>query len=418
MKIKPLRILLIHQFYVDDQDGGGVRWNAFSKLWLAQGHSVTILTGLSHYMTHQSNGSERDVKRNGIRIIRTGISTQVRWLDQNRLWQYASFAIASIWSGIFQCKEAYDMIIVTSPPLSVCIPGILLSWWKKIPYVAEIRDLWPESAIEMGMLKSGILIYVTLQLEKVFYRFARTVIVLTPAFQDFLVHKKNIDPNKIFLLPNAADFSLINQVKPTFNRTAFREAIGWNDQFVVVYAGAMGPANGLSFILEAAQMLKDTPVRFVLIGNGIEKLRLKAWQEKVHLENVVFLEVMPKIEVLRYILAAEMGISCLTDQPIFKTIYSNKTFDYFSCSKPVLMMIDGISRSLVESSNSGTFVIPENAQDLDKKIRYYMSNLALLTEQGQNGYLLAKSEFDREVLAEKYILHLLKISLEDRKNLK
>ena len=415
--MKPVRILLIHQFYVDNQDGGGVRWNEFSKLWVEKGHTVTILTGISHYMTHQAFASGSEVNANGVNIIRTGIRTGFRGLDQNRLWQYGSFVIASIWSGIFHCKEQYDILIVTSPPLSVGLSGIILSWWKRIPYVAEIRDLWPESAVDMGILKNAAWIYLAVQLEKAFYHFAHKVIVLTPAFQYFLIQNKNLKCDKLFVIPNAADFSLIDQVKPTFDQAAFREENGWSNKFVVVYAGAMGIANGLSFVLAAAKMLSDTNVLFVLIGDGLEKFKLMGLQEKEHIENVVFLDIIPKVEVVKYILAAEIGLSCLTDKPIFKTIYSNKTFDYFSCRKPVLMMIDGVSRSLIEKSNSGTYVIPENAKDLDKKIRYYMSNLALLTIQGQNGYLLAKNEFDRAVLAENYINQLLEIVLERSKNI-
>ena len=167
--------------------------------------------------------------------------------------------------------------------------------------------------------------------------------------------------------------------------------------------GAHGVANYLEQILYACFELKDTKVLFLLIGQGMEKKRLVAKAQELDLTNIRFLDPVPKSEVFKYILASDIGASVLKKVDAFKTVYSNKTFDYFSCKVPVLMAIDGVSRELVESANAGVYVEPENPSDLAKKVRYYLDNPNILEVQGINGYEYAKKNFDRVVLANEYI---------------
>jgi glycosyltransferase involved in cell wall biosynthesis len=147
----------------------------------------------------------------------------------------------------------------------------------------------------------------------------------------------------------------------------------------------------------------------VLIGQGMEKARLQEKAKLMKLENVIFLNSVPKKEVFKYILASDMGASVLKKVDTFKTVYSNKTFDYFSCKKPVLMAIDGVSRELVETAKAGVYVEPENTQEFNTIIRQYLNNPNRLKEEGENGYRFAKTNFDRQVLGKKYINELQKV---------
>jgi glycosyltransferase involved in cell wall biosynthesis len=134
--------------------------------------------------------------------------------------------------------------------------------------------------------------------------------------------------------------------------------------------------------------------------------KLIADAKKRKIKNIEFIDPVPKVEVYKYILASDMGASVLIKNDTFKTIYSNKTFDYMSCKKPILLAIDGVSREMVEEADAGVFVEPENPVDFAEKIRFYMSNPKKLKQQGENGYRYAKVNFDRIVLAEEYIGHL------------
>ena len=177
-----------------------------------------------------------------------------------------------------------------------------------------------------------------------------------------------------------------------FDDKEFRSKLGWEDKFVVTYVGAHGVANGLHQVLETAEILKDTNVLFVLIGSGMKKEKLKTTAKEMDLNNILFIDSLPKKEVLKYVRSSDMGMSVLIKNDTFKTVYSNKTFDYMSCKKPIFMAIDGVSRDLVEKANAGVFVEPENPSDFAEKIRYYMSNMQLIKTQGQSGYKFAKGK--------------------------
>src|SRR5690606_31061875 len=174
---------------------------------------------------------------------------------------------------------------------------------------------------------------------------------------------------------------------------------GLEEKFVITYVGAHGVANHLEQLLEAGKLLEDTPVLFQLIGQGMEKARLQQLAKERHVRNVRFLDPVPKQEVFKYILASDMGASVLKKVDTFKTVYSNKTFDYMACKKPILMAIDGVSRELVETAEAGCFVEPENAAEYNRIIREYLQDPARLEREGENGFRYAKANFDRQVLA-------------------
>jgi glycosyltransferase involved in cell wall biosynthesis len=143
----------------------------------------------------------------------------------------------------------------------------------------------------------------------------------------------------------------------------------------------------------------------------MEKSRLVKKASNENIQNVRFINPVPKAEVFKYILASDMGTSVLKNVETFKTVYSNKTFDYMACKKPILMAIDGVSRALVEQANAGVFVQPENAEDFAQKVKFYLSNSSEIIKQGESGYQFAKENFDRMVLAKKY-LHLIQEKLQ------
>lgn len=403
-----MRVLLIHQYFLEDSEGGGFRWNEMSRIWKNMGHEVSVLAGTVHYMEKIKNQKRRNyfetsINKNGIIVVRCHVSDRYNDSFLGRLIAYCSFTISSIWAGVFKVKGQYDVVIVTSPPLFVGITGLVLSVFKKLPLVFEIRDLWPESAIDTGVLTNPWLIKFAFWFEKLVYKRATIITVLTPAFRTQLITSKKVDDQKIIYIPNAADFSISEQVSKAFDTQKFRNEYNLNGHFVLTYVGAHGIANHLEQLLDAAELLKDTNVLFLLIGDGMQKSNLLATCKERNIGNVQFLDTISKQEVFKYILATDMGISVLKNVDTFKTIYSNKTFDYFSCKKPVLMAIDGISRDLVETANAGIYVEPENAKDFESKVRWCLDNRDILKKQGENGYKYAKQHFDREHLAKEYM---------------
>lgn len=403
-----MRILLLHQYFLEDNDHGGSRWNEITKQWTEEGNDVTVIAGMMHYSSSckrpEYKGKWFKKKQQGaVNIIRCHVSESYNSNFVGRLWAYFSFVFSSLWAGLFMTKGKYDVIIVTSPPLFVGISGYLISLFKITPFVFEIRDLWPESAIDTGVVTNGLIIKLAYALEAFIYKKATLINVLTPAFRKTLIEKKNVNPDKIIFIPNAADFTLSDKIVENFDAAIFRKEHDLEGKFVITYVGAHGVANHLEQIIETGLLLSDTNVLFLLIGEGMEKERLIALATQKKVTNVRFLDPVSKAEVFKYILASDMGASVLKNVDTFKTVYSNKTFDYMSCKRPILMAIDGVSKELVEDAEAGMFVEPENPEDFAKKIRMYLDNPEQVILQGENGYKFAKANFDRIVLAKKYI---------------
>jgi glycosyltransferase involved in cell wall biosynthesis len=403
-----MRILLLHQYYLEEDDHGGSRWNEITKQWVENGHNVQVLAGMMHYNSSDKRAEYKGKwfkkkKQGSIDVLRCHVSETYNSNFIGRLWAYFSFVFSSLWAGLFKIGGKYDVVIVSSPPLFIGISGYLISFFKRTPFVFEIRDLWPESAIDTGVVTNGFIIKLAYLLEKFIYKKATLINVLTPAFRDTLIEKKGINPEKIIFIPNAADFTLSDDLLKGFDVNKFKKEHNLEGKFVITYVGAHGVANHLDQILETGKLLEDTNVLFLLIGDGMEKKKLIEKAKNNINTNIRFINPVPKAEVFKYILASEMGASVLKNVDTFKTVYSNKTFDYMSCKKPILMAIDGVSRDLVEKADAGVFVEPENSQDFAIKIKEYLSNPDKGTIQGENGYLFAKQNFDRIVLADKYI---------------
>jgi glycosyltransferase involved in cell wall biosynthesis len=403
-----MKILLIHQYFLEPDDGGGSRFNEMTRNWTELGHEITVLAGMMHanklekrpeykgkYFVHKQHDK--------VSVWRCHVSESYNVNFLGRLWGYFSFVFSSVWAGLFKIKGKYDIILVTSPPLFVGITAYILSKIKRTPFVFEVRDLWPESAIDTGIVTNKLIIRFAFWFERFIYRKAKLINVLTPAFRDSLIVKKKVPAEKIIFIPNAADFSISDSLLNTFDSQTFRKEHGLDDKFVITYVGAHGVANHLIQLVETAELLKDTNVLFQLIGNGMQKQHLIEEAKKRELKNIIFIDSVPKQEVFKYILASDLGTSVLKRTETYKTIYSNKSFDYMSCKKPILLVIDGVSRDLIEEADCGVFAEPERPGDIAEKIRMYLQNPELIRKQGENGYHFAKLHFDRTILSKKYI---------------
>ena len=405
-----MRILLIHQYYLEENGSGGSRFNEMTQQWRAAGHEVTVLAGMMPDENHQplpeyAGRYTFERHQRGVRVVRSHVSANYNSNFRGRLWGYFSFVFSSIYAGLFRTRGKFDVILVTSPPLFVGISALVLSLFKRTPFVFEVRDLWPESAIDTGVLRNPTLIRMAYWFEGFVYRRAKLVNVLTPAFRRTLIDKKGVPPEKVLFVPNAADFSISERVLGgSFDRTAFRRSLGVEDKFVIIYVGAHGVANHLIQVVDTAERLRDDDrVVFLLIGGGMRKADLQAAVRERGLSNVLFIDSVPKQRVFEYIYASDAGMSVLKKVDTFKTIYSNKTFDYMSCKRPIFMLIDGVSKELVESARCGVYVEPEHPADFVDKIRWMLNLTPTERAQlGENGYRYAREHFDRFVLATRY----------------
>jgi len=401
-----MHIMVVHQYYLHKDDAGGSRWNQFAKYWSQAGHRITILAGMVHYATGRKRPEYKrrfivtEYEKPDITIERCHVSEAYNRSFLGRAWAYVSFIFSSTVAGLVVPKP--DVIICTSPPLTVGLTGAILTKFKRVPMVFEVRDLWPETAVDLGILTNKWLIKFSYWLEGTSYANAKWINVLTPAFEQALISRKGISQDRISMIPNAADLDL---VVPGPVDNYVRDKHGLKGKFVVTYVGAHGVANALMQLVEAAKILKekDADVQLMLVGDGMEKPDLIAAARTWDLDNITFVDPVPKAQIGDYINASNVCTAVLKKCETFKTVYPNKVFDYMAAARPIVIGIDGVARKLIEDAQAGLFAEPENAQAFAQAVLTLKHDPDLAANYGQNGLNYVRENFAREKLAQKYL---------------
>jgi len=392
-----MHILLIHQAFAALDEPGGTRHHELARHLRRQGHQVTIIASPISYLTGMDKGGRKRKQTDdlGVTIIR---SYTLPALHRSFIWRvvsFLSFMISSFINGLFVRKV--DLVWGTTPPIFQGPTAWMLARLKGVPFLLEVRDLWPAFAVAVGVLKNKFLISLSEWLERFLYRHADRVIVNSPGFID---HVEARGAQKVTLIPNGADPDMFN---PQSTGAAFREKHSLTDHFVVLYAGAHGMSNDLAVVLDAAALLKDTDlIRIVLLGSGKEKPRLVSEAQTRNLDNVLFLPPVPKLEMRDALAAADACLAILKPIEMYKTTYPNKVFDYMAAGRPVILAIDGVIRQVVEKANAGVFVPPGDPEALAGAIRELAADTKKCRSMGQNGRKMIETRFSRVELADKF----------------
>ena len=407
-----MRITLFHQYFLGKNDPGGSRWNEFTSFFSKKaGFKTEVIAGNIHYATGKkilpNTWSNTEKVDEDITLYRTWTYSGYNSNFVGRVIGYLSYTFSSLVKALFLKKP--DVYIVTSPSIFVGISAIIVSKLKRVPFIFEVRDLWPESAVATGVLNNKFLLNILYWLEYRLYKYSEKIVVLTPAFKENIEKRFPEFIGKIEIITNGADFSIMGK---EHQGEQLREKLGWSDKKVFTYLGAHGVANDLMQVVEAAKAFKDEKkVHFVLIGDGMQKKFLKEKAKEYELTNIEFIDSVPKYEVVDYVNASDVCMAILKKTDTFKTVYPNKVFDYMSCKKPVFVTIDGITRDLIETSNCGLYAEPENIDEFKNIVDKFLSmSDEELKTFGENGYKYVKENFDREKLADRYIELIKKVS--------
>lgn len=360
-----MRILYLHQFFITRDGAGGTRSYEFARRFVERGHAVRMVTA--------GDGAQSvdGIQVAGVRGAYSDYMRATALPDARRMLAFARFALGATLAALRGPRP--DVIYATSPPLTMALPALAAAARWRAPLVFEVRDLWPEAPIQMGVLRNRAAQRAARALERFVYARSARLIALSPGIQAAL------PPGKSVLVPNSADLDLF-------------EAGPMGADFQVAYFGAMGEANDLTAAVEAARLLPD--VRFVLMGDGKRREAL----ERGAPPNVSF-RSGTKAEVAR--LAAESS-ACLTlfkDVPVLATNSPNKLFDTFAAGRPAVVNTDGWMRELVERNEAGLYVRAGDARDLADKLAWLRDHPEDASRMGRNARALAEREFARDDLA-------------------
>ena len=399
-----MHILLIHQAFAAVDEPGGTRHHEFARYLAARGYKVTVITSPVSYLTGNLSETipfqEADVeKQEGVEILRAPAYFGLHKSFFQRLLAFLSFMASAFFIGL-RIKNV-DLVWGTSPPIFQGVTAWLLARFKRVPFLFEVRDLWPAFAIAIGVLHNPTLIRLSLWLERFLYRHADLVMVNSPGY---VAHVTERGARRVELLPNGADPGMFN---PMDDGTDFRSANHLEDKYVVLYAGAHGLSNDLGVVLDAAGILQGQPstadVTITFLGDGKEKFNLQKRAASMELNNVLFLPPVPKTGMAGTLAGADACLAILKPVEEFKTTYPNKVFDYMAAGRPVVLAIDGVIRELIEVAGCGIYAQPGNPIALAEAIRSLARDKEKARAMGLRGRVYLEQHFDRSALGEKLV---------------
>ncbi len=406
-----MKILYVSQYFPPEMGAPAARAAELAHHWAEAGHEVSVLTGFPNHPTGVVPPEWRNRLRRltyhenagRVNVCRTWLWPLPNRKAHERMRNYASFCLSASLRGLTVPRP--DVVIATSPQLLVGPAGWWIAFSRQIPFVFEVRDLWPESLIAVGADNKDSLLYHALSaIAKFLYQRAHLIVVVAPAFKDHLIQHWRVPAEKIAVVENGVETDLFAPSPPAAN-DSFRQQLGVAGKFLVSYVGTMGNAHGLETLLDAAAQLqqKNPDVLLLLIGEGAEKARIKSLAESRALDNVQFLDQQPRETIPAFISASDACLVLLKKTDVFKTVIPTKMLEFMSCARPVILGVDGQARRIVEDAGAGLVIEPENSAALAHSITQLAANRELRESLGQKGREYILRNFSRREMAEKYV---------------
>lgn len=394
-----MNVLYLHQHFATRAGTGGTRSYEFSQHLLQRGHTVTMVAGRRQGGGY---GMERHQQIDGIDVICCGSWYSNRLSPLRRLWSFARFTFGACTLRTKKLGNRPDVVFATSTPLTIGIPGVLLARRLRVPLVFEVRDLWPEAPIGMGVLKNPVVIRLARALERWIYRNARHVIALSPGMAGG-VQRGGVVAEHISTIPNASDVELFT---PEHRDRAHLEPWGVGSEFVAIHAGSMGAANGLMYVVEAAKILaqrKVDGIRILIAGDGGTRPKLESKVAEYGLTNVTFMGSLQRHDMGNIVPSCDAAITSFLPLEILKTNSPNKLFDGLSSGIPNIVNSAGWTKELVERANAGLYVDATQPAELADALIRLQENPGAAAEMGRNARSLACEKFDRAKLATEFV---------------
>jgi glycosyltransferase involved in cell wall biosynthesis len=378
-----VRILYISQYFPPEIGATQTRAYEMARGLVAAGHQVTMLTEVPNHpvgIVFHGYRNKLWVRQDweGIDVLHLWVRASPKKNTANRLLFYSSFSASATILGLLIARGKYDLVYCTSPPLFVGLAGLAISIFKRLPFVFEVRDLWPEVAIQLGELREGWAAQLAEWLEGGF------------------------PGDKMSVIPNGANMELY---QPGKTDPALRSSLGLQPgEFVVTYTGLHGLAHDLEDVLEAADILRSqADIRFLFIGDGPTKSKLQALAAQKSLSNVIFHQAVPEQDLPKYINLADVGIDAIHQMSTSRGTLPVKMFSYMACQIPVLLAIEGEASELLHEAQAGIAVSPGSPGAIAEAILELRADPVLRAEMGRAGRAYVEDHYNRQAQAQQLV---------------
>jgi glycosyltransferase involved in cell wall biosynthesis len=397
-----MKFLLLTQYFPPEIGGAQTRLRSTAVELKRLGHAVEVVTALPNYPRGKFYpGYEGRVY---VREEFEGITVRRVWLypamggGLRRMLNYASFTIMSLFGLLVSQRP--DFIFVESPPLFLSIPACLAGFLWRVPFIFNVADLWPDIVVEGGFLKEGVLIRLMKRLEQWSYRRAGYVNAVTEGMRDTLIREKQVPADKVLFLPNGADTVHYQLRSPD---AELKTRLGLEGKKIILWAGTLGHAHGLNYVLDAAKLLEhERDVYFLFIGDGSAKPELLVRRDQLSLRNVKFLDPVPIEQLPPYYSIALCGLASLLPIPLYDGARPSKIFPILASGKPVLFAGKGETARLIEEARAGIVVTPEDSHALVKAVMQLANQPETAAELGTNGRRFVEDNYQWSTLISRW----------------
>lgn len=404
-----MKIIYLHQYFNTPDMSGGTRSYEMARRLVLKGHEVHMITS---YRDDNDKNGWFETNASGINVHWINVPYSNKMSFRQRILAFFKFAISSAKRA--SSIEA-DLVFATSTPLTIALPAIFVSKKQKIPMVFEVRDLWPELPIAMGALKNPFSRYAALLLEKLAYKNSMAVVALSPGMKQGVVNA-GYPAEKVAVIPNSCDNELFSV--STRHGGSFRKQRIWlGDKPLVVYAGAFGLINGVSYAVELASYLQhiNPTIRILLIGDGKETRDIKQLAQQVGVlnKNLFIEKKIPKKDIPAMLNAADMALGLFINKPEMQSNSSNKFFDALAAGKPIIINYGGWQKELLESSGAGLVTWGMDIEQAAQKLANALQDKKWLGRASEAASLMAKHLFSRDELADQ-LEKVLSLAIEEK----
>lgn len=398
-----MRIGFYSHYFVPEIGAPSARVYDLSKQWLAQGHRVQVVTCFPNHPTGKIYPGYRASLY--MRECLEGISTHRHWtyITPNEGFIKKTLGHISYLPGALLISGNHvrpmDVAIGTSPTFFAAMAAASEARLRNIPFVMEVRDLWPAVFVELGVLTNPWLIRMLEMLEMALYRRATRIVTVTEAFRQNLI-SRGVPPHKVATIRNGAD---VEFWQPSEATSSLRQRLGLEGHYVVLYIGAHGISHALASILDSAQLLSNKPkIAFLFVGEGSEKAQLVAKAEQEGITNVRFLDPVGKEGVRDFYALADVCLVPLRNIPLFDTFIPSKMFEIMSMARPIIGSVRGEAADILRDSGSAVIVEPEDSKAIAGAILELMRDPQRARDMGEQGRRFVVEHYSRAALARTY----------------
>jgi len=390
-------VLILTQYFPPEAGAAASRMSDYALLLKDAGFKVSVVCERPAYFIRRNVKSKNVEIWNGINVYRSWVVVNKRSTNKDRSFFYLSFMLSGIIRSLRIDKP--DVIWVTSPPLTTAVAGRIISRLRRVPYILDVRDLWPDSVIELDAMKNRFFIRILEKLERWVYRGATAISLAVPGFRERIAAKIKSKADFVDLPNGVPEFMLTEEPRPVFFQNAIEE------KFVVLFSGNMGIAQGLDRVMDAAKMLKSREeIMFVFVGDGVKKTELEKEAVQSGLKNVIFVESQARSEMASIISAAHVGLVPLRNVELFKNALPSKMFEYLARKVPLVTNIPGEAADFIQKHHCGIVLPPgHNAEDLANVLSDLSTDREKCRAMGDSGYSVIRESFTRKYFVQRLI---------------